>query len=220
MEGPLDQYDPGRMRVSDSDRHRVAEILREAAAEGRIDIEELDERLETTYAAKTYADLVPITLDLPVVGGAQSPVQLPFQAPVPSGDPSGLPAARHDHSLAIMGGVTRKGLWELGPTHSALAMMAGVTLDLREARLTARETVIYANAFWAGIDVIVNEHTHVVVDGVGIMGSFEQARDKVAPVLGPDSPVVRVKGVALMAGVTVQRRPTSSASRKRLGRGH
>ena len=44
----------------------------------------------------------------------------------------------------------------------------------------SRETVIYANAIWAGIDIIVNEHTNVVVEGVGIMGAFDQGRDKVA----------------------------------------
>ena len=92
MEGELERPDPSRMRVSDADRHRVADILRDAAAEGRIDIEELDERLESTYAAKTYGDLVPITSDLPVprasgatgsataaraAGGARPPVSTP-----------------------------------------------------------------------------------------------------------------------------------------------
>ena len=65
---PRGQYSPGdpaQLRVSDDDRHKVAEILREAAGEGRLDLDELDERLEAAYAAKTYADLVPITLDLP-----------------------------------------------------------------------------------------------------------------------------------------------------------
>ena len=47
---------PGTLRVSDTDRHQVAEILRQAAGEGRIDLTRLDERLEATYAAKTYAD--------------------------------------------------------------------------------------------------------------------------------------------------------------------
>jgi hypothetical protein len=115
-----------------------------------------------------------------------------------------------------MGGASRKGVWEVGPTHNAFAMMAGIELDLREARFTARETVIYANAFWAGIDIYVNEFTHVVVEGVGIMGAFDQARDKVEPQLSQDSPTVRIKGVALMAGVTVQRRPMPGQTRRRL----
>jgi len=187
------------LRVSDADRHKIAEILREAAGEGRLDFEELDERLEATYAAKTYADLVPITVDLPVHGPATSP------APRPSA--STVPAARHDSTISVMGGSSRTGLWELGETHTAFAMWAGIDLDLREARFTSQETVIYANAIWAGIDVIVNEHTDVIVSGVGIMGSFDQARDRVASQVTSDSPIVRVKGLALMAGVTVVRKP-------------
>ena len=101
----------------------------------------------------------------------------------------------------------------MGDRHTAFAMMAGIDLDLRQARFTSRETVIYANAIWAGIDITVNEFTHVIVDGIGIMGGFDHARDKVEPQLGPDSPVVRVKGVALMAGVTVQRKPMPSKSK-------
>ena len=204
------------MRVSDEDRHKVADILREAAGEGRIDIEELDERLESTYAAKTYGDLVPITADLPV----PRPSGAPQPQPRPQPAQSSVPATRHDSSISIMGGVSRKGVWEVGPTHSAFAMMAGIDIDLREARFTSRETVIYANAFWAGIDIIVNEHTNVIVEGVGIMGAFDQGRDKVAPNIGPDSPTVRVKGVALMSGVTVQRRPMpGTRKRKMLGHG-
>jgi hypothetical protein len=202
------------MRVSDEDRHKVADILREAAAEGRIDIEELDERLDSTYAAKTYGDLVPITADLPVPRTAAS------AAPRPQPARPSVPATRYDSSIAIMGGVSRKGLWEVGPTHTAFAMMAGIDIDLREAQFTSRETVITANAFWAGIDIIVNEHTNVIVEGIGIMGAFDQGRDKVAPNIGPDSPTVRVKGFALMSGVTVQRRPMpGTRKRKMLGHG-
>ena len=65
MPGDLDRPDPSQLRISDADRNRVAELLRDAAGEGRLDLDELDERLEATYAAKTYADLVPITVDLP-----------------------------------------------------------------------------------------------------------------------------------------------------------
>jgi hypothetical protein len=217
MTGELDEYDERyRLRISDADRHRVSELLRSAAGEGRLDIEELDERLEATYAAKTYGDLLPITSDLPfgqehrpVVPGAGSP---PHPAPGP--------ATRYDTSVAIMGGSTRAGLWEVGATHNAVAVMGGVEIDLRTARFTSRETVIRAFAFWGGIDVYVNAQTRVVVDGIGVMGAFDQARDKVEPDLGPDSPVVRVTGLAIMAGVTVQRRPQPGERRRRRMLGH
>lgn len=209
MEGPLERrqpHDPAQLRISDADRHKVAEILREAAGEGRIDLGELDDRLEATFAARTYADLVPITADLPVAGRESAPATPRATGPL-------LPAVRHDSTFSVLGGASRKGVWELGASHTAFAMMAGIDLDLRQARFTSRETVIHANAIWAGIDITVNEFTHVVVDGVGIMGGFDHARDKVEPQLGPDSPVVRIKGFALMAGVTVQRKPMPSKSK-------
>ena len=51
--------------ASDADRDRVAERLRTAAAEGRLTSEELEQRLETAFAARTGAELEPLVADLP-----------------------------------------------------------------------------------------------------------------------------------------------------------
>ena len=45
------------LRASDDDRERVAERLRTGHTEGRLDLDELQERLERTYAAKTLGEL-------------------------------------------------------------------------------------------------------------------------------------------------------------------
>jgi hypothetical protein len=212
MAGPLEPReqpgDPSRLRISDADRHKVADLLREAAGEGRIDIEELDERLEATYAAKTYGDLVPITIDLPAH---------PDQPATPARARETLPTATtYEHSVAVMGGCARKGPWLVPERHQAFALMGGVDLDLREATFAAQEVVIYANAVMAGIDIVVDAQTHVIVEGIGIMGAFEQGRDKVPAEVTADSPVVRVKGVALMAGVTVTRKGPPRQPRRKL----
>ncbi|PVG81640.1 hypothetical protein DDE18_16720 [Nocardioides gansuensis] len=198
--GASDGRDPALLRISDADRHKVAEILREAAGEGRLDLDELDERLEATFAARTYADLVPITADLPVRPGPHAPaVSVP--PPVPAGS-----ARRYETSLAIMSGHDRKGVWEVGTHYNALALMGGITIDLREAIFTSPEVVINASAVMGGVDVVVNARTRVAVDGVGIMGAFEEARSRVLPAFDAHSPLVRVRGLALMAGVTVVRK--------------
>lgn len=212
MGGPIEPQprpgDPSRLRISDEDRHKVAELLRDAAGEGRIDLEELDERLEATYAAKTYGDLVPITIDLPAH---------PQQPATPVVPRETLPAAAtFENSVSIMGDCTRKGAWLVPERHHAFALMGGVTLDMREATFAAKETVVYANAVMAGIDIYVDARTHVIVEGVGIMGAFDQGRDKVPAEITADSPVVRVKGVALMAGVTVTRKGPPGEVRRRL----
>jgi Domain of unknown function (DUF1707) len=53
------------LRIADADRERVAERLRRAAGEGRLAPEELEERLEAAFAARTQADLAPLVADLP-----------------------------------------------------------------------------------------------------------------------------------------------------------
>lgn len=202
----MDQPDPSQMRISDADRHKVAEVLREAAAEGRIDLDELDERLEAAYAAKVYADLVPITLDLPGhLPATQDRSGVPQLASHPL-TPAGVPAPAHTSSFALMSGLDRKGVWRVPDQHTAVSLMGGVTLDLREAVFTARETVINAHAVMGAVDIYVNAGTNVVVEGIGIMGAFEQGRDKVPPTYDASSPVVRVKGIALMGAVTVVRK--------------
>ncbi|GAA4922401.1 DUF1707 domain-containing protein [Actinoplanes utahensis] len=53
------------MRAGDQDRQRVADRLRVALDEGRLDLSEYDERVQQAYAAKTYADLDGLLDDLP-----------------------------------------------------------------------------------------------------------------------------------------------------------
>jgi hypothetical protein len=211
MAGELEPPDPLQLRISDDDRHRVADVLRDAAAEGRIDLDELDQRLEATYGARTYGDLVPITRDLPdlpeTLAGRRPTPPVPRRQALPA-------AATYDRSLAIMGECVRRGAWLVPAEHTAFALMGSVMLDLREASFAAPETRIRVNALMAGVDIVVDEHTHVVVEGVGIMGDFSQGRDKVPARLSADSPVVRVNGVALMSGVRVVRKggPVSGSS--------
>ena len=52
--------------ASDAEREQHAELLREHAAQGRLTVDELDERLDRVYAARTHGELVPIVSDLPV----------------------------------------------------------------------------------------------------------------------------------------------------------
>ena len=53
------------MRAADADREHVADRLRKATAEGRLQTEELEERLEAVFAARTYGELEALTRDLP-----------------------------------------------------------------------------------------------------------------------------------------------------------
>jgi hypothetical protein len=59
------------MRAGDADRQAVADTLKAALDEGRLDLHEYDERLQQAYAAKTYGELETLITDLPGVVPAQ-----------------------------------------------------------------------------------------------------------------------------------------------------
>jgi hypothetical protein len=208
---PVRRPDPHELRISDEDRHKVAEVLRLAAGEGRIDLEELDERLEATYQAKTYGELVPITIDLPTAG-APRPVPRPA-TPAPAATGS-----RYSSSVAMLSETKRVGSWVLQDGHAAFAFMGSVVLDLREARFESAEVTVNASAIMGEVTVIVNAGTTVAVDGMGVMGEFSEKRAKVPFDPEQGGPVVRVRGLALMGSVHVQRKgPPGEPLRKRLG---
>lgn len=53
------------IRASDADRDAVVERLKRALSQGRLTMEEFDERVAAAYAAKTQGDLTVLTRDLP-----------------------------------------------------------------------------------------------------------------------------------------------------------
>lgn len=71
------------MRAADSDRQAVADKLKLALDEGRLDLGEYDERLQRTYAAKTYGDLNGLLGDIPGTAVAHQAHTSPAATPAP-----------------------------------------------------------------------------------------------------------------------------------------
>jgi hypothetical protein len=200
--------EPRNLRASDADRESVANVLREAAGDGRLTMDELDERLDAVYAAKTYAELEPITHDLPAAGAAPAPA--PSRPALRDrarfgGEPTSSGA------VAILGGFSRKGDWVVPKEFTAFLLMGGGEIDLRDARFTQREVTIHIVAILGGCEVIVPEDATVYVTGIGILGAFEHSD---AGPGSPDGPVITINGVALLGGVDVKRKPTLETSRE------
>lgn len=205
------------MRASDAERERIAEILREAVAEGRLEMEEFEQRLEAAYKARTHGELEPIVRDLPAVGAAVAPVAPAGQVLTGSmarwSDRVGKPATSGG-AFAFWGGFRRRGNWTVGRKFTAFAMWGGGEIDLREADFEDREVVIRCFTIMGGMQVTVPPDLNVEVRGIGVMGGFgESTKDEGVP--APDSPRVRITGFALMGGVGVERK-RSRAEKQRL----
>ncbi|MFI9027414.1 DUF1707 domain-containing protein [Streptomyces sp. NPDC053560] len=204
------------LRASDADRDRVAEILRDALAEGRLRMEEFDERLEAAYQARTYGELEPLTADLPV--GARDVPVLPAAAPRGAVGPAWAERivggeGSSSAGIGILGGFQRTGRWTVGRRFTAVAFWGGGEVDLREARFADREVVINCVAIMGGVNIVVPPGVEVDVRGVGIMGGFDHREAGVAG--DPGAPRVIVTGLAFWGGVGIERKPTR-AEKERL----
>jgi hypothetical protein len=197
-------------RASDAERERVAERLREAVAEGRLDMEEFGERLDATYKARTHGELTPLVRDLPPPGTTKDPAH----ATASSGwaDRIGRGQASSTGAWAFWGGFQRKGAWTVGRLFTAAVFQAGGEIDLREARFAEPEAVIRCFALMGGVQVLVPPDMDVHVSGSGFMGGFAEKGDDAQ--ISPGSPRVTITGFALMGGIAVERKARDSERRR------
>ncbi|MEV7805990.1 DUF1707 domain-containing protein [Microbispora sp. NPDC088329] len=177
-----------RMRVGEADRERVAELLNQAAAERRLELDEYQRRLDAAYAAVTYAELRPLVEDLPAPAPAHPRI-------------GGVPGSRT--SVAIASGAWRKGTWVVPRAHRSIAVWGRAEIDLREACFAEREVVITALALLGGVEILVPEDVTVRIEGVGVLGAFYGDAQEA----GPDAPVVRIRGLATWGAVHIRRVP-------------
>ncbi|MDR6978551.1 hypothetical protein J2X68_005277 [Streptomyces sp. 3330] len=203
------------LRASDADRERVAEVLRDALAEGRLDMTEFEERLEETYKARTYGELAPITRDLPVAGVTPPAVVSLHKEPAAEGSWAGRIVGGEGSStwaVAVLSGFQRRGRWTVPRRFTCFAFWGGGEIDLREADFAAGEVEINCVAIMGGVQITVPPGVEVVVRGIGVMGGFDQRETGVPG--DPGAPRVVVGGFAFWGGVGVERKKTRAARRQ------
>ncbi|WP_431044205.1 DUF1707 SHOCT-like domain-containing protein [Streptomyces sp. P1-3] len=187
------------LRASDAERERVADALRDAVAEGRLTMEEFEERLDAAYRARTHGELAPLVRDLPASGRVA--------VPEPRTDPFWVVRIGHRPTskagVAVLGGFERKGNWVVPRRFTSFTFLGGGEIDLREARFEDRDVVIRCVAVMGGVRVTVPPEVEVHVTGVGVAGGFDHRA--VGPGQ-PGAPRVTVTGLALCGSVGIQRK--------------
>jgi Domain of unknown function (DUF1707) len=195
---------PPELRASDAERERTAEVLRRAAGEGRLTIDEFDERLDAAYAARTRSELERLVADVAVPSpGTSSGLSV---------RPEGDEGTRW--LVSVMGGLERKGRWRVGRSCVAVNIMGGSDLDLNDAELAAQTVELTIFSLMGGGDVYVPEGLNVEVSDFAIMGANDLQLGDATPV--PGGPTVRLRLISIMGGSSVRRgRKLSRAERKR-----
>jgi Cell wall-active antibiotics response 4TMS YvqF len=113
--------------------------------------------------------------------------------------------------VAIFSESRKQGRWVVPRHVRVLSIFGNAKVDLREAILQYKETIIEAHSILADIQIIVPPDVIVECDGDALLGSFTidegKRRGARSQPPSPDAPVVRVIGSAHLASVTVKIRP-------------
>src|SRR5215472_4371122 len=147
-----------KIRASHEDRDRVIEILRVAAGDGRLTAEELDERLEVAFSARTYGELAALTSDLPV--GKQAIAPLDVSQPVAPKDVVRLECRS--------GNVSRVGRWVVPRRIEARVTSGSIKLDFTEAVIAHRSIDVVAEVRSGKLTIITKPGIAVDTDDVAI----------------------------------------------------
>lgn len=185
---------PSELRASDADRDRIADILRDALAEGRLTAEEHAERVEGVLAAKTVGELEVFIRDLPAAHRTT-----PTYTAAPHRPTAGaIPVDPDENVVAVFSSAMRRGRWRAGRRIHAYAIFGSVEIDLSEALFEYQQVVIKAISVFGNVEVRVPENVSLRGTGGGVLGNFEV--DTIdAP--DPDAPVVYLDGWAVLGNV-------------------
>ena len=192
------------IRASDADRERTAQVLRASGANGQLTVDELDERVEAAYAAKTRGELERLVEDL---GETRD---RPDDVPVRPGDEGTR------WVVSIMGGSDRKGHWRVGRSVTVLNLMGGSNLDLNDAEFAGDVVEMRVYSLMGGSDIRVPEGLDVEVSEFAFMGGNDIARGEARPRAG--GPLLRLKMISIMGGSSLRRGRRKSRAERRLER--
>ncbi|BEP12223.1 hypothetical protein acdb102_05340 [Acidothermaceae bacterium B102] len=185
--GPPGDDPLGHVLASDAEREAVVERLRVAVADGRLTMDELSDRSEIAYRARTGAELAALTRDLPS-GAAPSPGPVVFASD------------ETDRYVAVFSESRREGHWRVPRALKTMAVFGGVKLDMTAAELGAHEIHVRAVAVFGGIELIVPPGVEVHLTGLAVFGG----KSAKVPPPPAGAPVLHVHCTAVFGGVEVK----------------
>jgi hypothetical protein len=197
--------DPPAIRASDADRERTVGVLRRAGANGQLTVDELDERVEAAYAARTRGELDGLVDDLGAAGSHDRP---------------GLTVRHGDDGtrwvVSVMGGSDRKGRWRVARRATVVNVMGGSDLDLNDAELAGEVVELRVLSLMGGSDLWIPEGINVEVSEFALMGGNEVKVGETRP--GDGAPLLKLTLISVMGGSTVRRGRKRSRRERKLER--
>ena len=182
------------LRASHADRDLIAEQLRIAAGDGRLTMEELDERLEKALNARTGSELALLVTDLPAL------------ASIPGAGLAVPAKAKELVELEVSSGsMAREGHWVVPRAMNVRVGSGSVKLDLTEAVVSGPVLEIQATVRSGSLTIITKPGIEVVVDEVSLSSGSAKVRQPKG--VAPTPTVLRVEVSGSVRSGSITARP-------------
>jgi hypothetical protein len=175
--------EPPHLRMSDADREAVSERLRRAVGEGRLTLDEFEERVSGVLAARTFAEVEPYVADLP--GGPVAP---------------SAPESAELRTTAST--LKRSGRWVVARRLRVTARAGSVKLDFTEAVVAHRRVEIDLNVTAGSTTLVLPAGASAEIDDVEVVAGSAKLR-KVPTAPGAEPHFV-VRGVQRAGSLVVR----------------
>jgi len=191
-------------------REGVIDALSNHFACDALDLDEFEQRVDLAHRATSVAELDQLLRDLEPAATETSSTTVVAGSDVPPGAvaPRRRKAGR---VVTVLSSVQRKGTWLVPRKMRVLTVMGAVDLDFRDARFEPGVTEVKLTSVMGAIAIVVPPGLNVECNGAGILGHFEELDTGTAE-QGPDAPLLRITGFAVMGAVEMSTRPPGDAT--------
>jgi hypothetical protein len=176
------------VRASDAEREAAALALREHAVAGRLTLEELSDRLDEVYAARTRAELEQVERELPPLASTRR--------------------HRRRFVAAIFGNAERRARWRVGRRVFVVSIFGDVDLDLRGAELERPDLGVFCFTLFGNVDVYVPEGAELDHSAFVVFGHSRNRGHEPPP--RREAPLVSVRALGLFGAADVWRVPAGA----------
>lgn len=185
-------------RASDRERQAVVDHLQTATSEGRLTLEEFEERVGHVLAARTRDELAPVTADLPISAGWVSRVGPEAS---PGGEPITEPRRR---MISVFSSAHHAGPWEAGRKMTVVAVFGHSHVDLAAGRLPPGVDSVELRTIgvFAGIELVAPPGAVVDVGGFSLFGGRHLRHSPAAQTMAGLR--VRVRSYGAFGGLLVR----------------
>lgn len=184
-------------------RERAIVLIGDRYAEGLIDDDEVDRRLELAERATELAQLDALTVDLeaPREDPPETEQLVPIAAPETSlAVPGTIPSTRK--ITTVLSSNEYKGAWTPARETRVLTVLGNTTLDLREANLGAGEIELRVKVVLGEAVIILPPEVRLTLECTPILGDLK--RDEGPTTLGPESRHVRISGYVVLGDLKIR----------------